>query len=74
MIATRDVYVVPFQGEWIDCQTGLDAIAVKAANDLFAGLVDDASPAELHRAATILDGHGRGDDAQRLRTEAGRRR
>ncbi len=68
-----DVFVVPFQGEMIECQTGLDAVAVKLADAVLSG-GEDVSPVELQRLAAILDRYSRPVAAQKLRMQCVRQR
>jgi len=63
-----DVFVVAFQGEMIECETGLDAVAIKLADSVLSGR-EDVSPLELQRLAAILDQYDRPIAAQRLRMQ-----
>jgi hypothetical protein len=65
--------VVPFQGEWIECETGLDAVAIKAADDYLAAR-EDTTPAELERLAGILSHYHREAAAEKLWEHAKRKR
>lgn len=67
--AMSEIIVVPFQGEQIDCATGLDAVAVKLADGILTGR-DDADAAELERLAAVLEKYDRPLAAQRLRSQA----
>lgn len=68
MKAASEVFVVPFQGEMLACDSGLDAVAVKQADRILVGR-DHASPAELHRLAQVMERYDRPLAAQRLRSE-----
>jgi hypothetical protein len=66
----RDVFIVPFQGGFIECKTGLDAVDVKLADRVLSGR-EEASPVELQRLANLLDKYDQPLAAERLRTSLG---
>jgi hypothetical protein len=68
MKADGEVFVVPFQGEMLACDSGLDAVAVKQAESILVGR-EDASPTVLHRLAQVMERYDRPLAAQRLRSE-----
>jgi hypothetical protein len=68
MKAEGGVFLVPFQGEILACESGLDAVAVKRADSILIGR-EDASPTDLHRLATVMERYDRPIAAQRLRSE-----
>jgi hypothetical protein len=64
----RDTYLVPFQGETLECETGLDAIAVKLADAILSGR-EHVHPGELNRLARVLEKYDRPMAAQRVRCQ-----
>lgn len=50
------------------CESAPDVVAVKHAESILVGR-EDASPAELHRLAQVMERYGRPLAAQRLRSE-----
>jgi hypothetical protein len=68
----RDVYIVAFQGGFVECQTGLDAVDVKLADRVLSGR-EEAMPIELRRLANVLEKYGQPFAAEQLRNSAGQR-
>jgi hypothetical protein len=66
----RDIYTIPFQGGWVECRTGLDAVDVKLADRVLSGR-EEVTPIELQRLANVLEKHGQPFAAERLRSSLG---
>jgi hypothetical protein len=62
-----DVFTIPFQGGWIECTTGLDAVDVKLADRVLSGR-EEVSPVELQRLASVLEKYNQPFAADRLRS------
>ena len=69
----KDAMAVSFQGEIIDCETGLDAAAIKRADDILSGR-ETADESEIGRLAAVLDRYNTPIAAQRLRSAVRRPR
>jgi hypothetical protein len=63
-----DLFVVPFQGGFIECATGLDAVDVKLADRVLSGS-EEVSPVELQRLANVLEKYDQPFAAERLRSQ-----
>jgi hypothetical protein len=63
-----DIFIVPFQGGFIDCTTGLDAVDVKLADRVLSGR-EEVSAVELQRLANVLEKYDQPFAAQRLRSQ-----
>jgi hypothetical protein len=66
----RDIFIVPFQGGFIECKTGLDAVDVKLADRVLSGR-EEATPIELQRLANVLEKYDQPFAAGRLRSGIG---
>jgi hypothetical protein len=64
----NDIFVVPFQGGFIECRTGLDAVDVKLADRVLSGR-EEVGPVELQRLANVLEKYGQPFAAERLRSQ-----
>jgi hypothetical protein len=62
-----DIFIIPFQGGFIECQTGLDAVDVKLADRVLSGR-EGISPFKLHRLASVLKKYGQPFAAEQLRS------
>jgi hypothetical protein len=63
-----DIFLVPFQGGFIECTTGLDAVDVKLADRVLSG-TEEVSPVELQRLANVLEKYDQPFAAERLRSQ-----
>jgi hypothetical protein len=70
----RDVFLARFLDGLIECDTMLDAVAVKTADDILSGRSSACRPIHLERLAAVLNHYGQLAGSEMLLAEARRMR